>query len=281
VKENMGEGVYMLEDHFRVLPQHKARIISLAKILYRIDVSEAEVDELQKEEPFVNFNNRQAEFLRRMIVLRKICYPILKSHEPKTNKETQDRFQFSFMNRNLNEAQVCFVHGLYLASIILCRSSLETGLRESIAHIECSRNKTSFVKEYAKLEKIMFAGLILKAQNIHLMEEEEINDILSLDQQIEYDFKPRNILDKFIRGGYSDLFVLLRKIEIEGKGKGRDFEDFIKKMHEQDKVMEMGESFTRNMYVTMLLREELALFFIHALFRVAGLIFFERLPEAL
>jgi len=61
----------------------------------------------------------------------------------------------------------------------------------------------------------------------------------------------------------------------------RDFEDFVEKSREQDKVFEMGESFTRSTYARMLPREELALFFIYVLFRVAKLIFFERLHEVL
>ena len=277
----MKEGSDVSQDHFRVLPQHKSKIISLAKTLYRIDVSEAEVDKLQDEEPFVNFNYRQAEFLRRTLVVRKLCYPILKNLESEIGKDVHERFEFSFMNSVLNEAQGCFVHGQYLASIVLCRSSMEIGLRESVAHVESSRNKTSFVKEYAKLEESTLGPLIQKAQNVNLMKGGEIDDIFSSDLKIEWGFKPRKLLDKFVHGGFSDLYVLVQEVEIQGKGKGRNLEEFIEKMHELTKEMEMGESFTRNMYVSMLRREELALSFIYALFRVARLIFFERLPEAL
>ena len=75
--------------------------------------------------------------------------------------------------------------------------------------------------------------------------------------------------------------MLVQDITIEGKGKAKDFEDFIEKMHELDRVMEMGESFTRFTYAQMLLREELALFFLYVLFNIATLIFFERLPKLL
>lgn len=127
---------------FKILPQHKRMIIDLLKSLYKISISEDEIDNIQKEEPFVDFNYRQAEFLRRTIVLRKICHPILKRYKH-AEKASQERFQFSFVNQYLNEAQGCFVHDIYLASIMLCRSSLEIALREAIAHVESCKNKNN------------------------------------------------------------------------------------------------------------------------------------------
>jgi hypothetical protein len=271
----------MSEDHFQVLPQHKKMIINLLKSLYKIDISDDYIDEAQREEPFVNFNYRQAEFLRRTIVLRKICYPILKSREPEASKEIQNCFQFSLMNNNLNQAGGCFIHGLYLASIILCRSSLEIGLREAIAYVESSQNKTTFVREYNKLEEKTLRDLIPKAQEIHLIKEGEIDSFFAIPPEMKFDFKPVKLLDKFIHGAYSDLFVLVQNITIEGKGKSRNFEDFIKKLYEQEKEMHMGEHFTRSIYAKMILREELSLFFVYALFEIAELIFFDRLPKIL
>jgi hypothetical protein len=257
-------------------------IIDLLKSLYKVSISEDEIDDIQKEEPFVNFNYRQAEFLRRTIVLRKICHPILK-HYKHAEKASKERFQFSFVNQYLNEAQECFVHGLFLASIMLCRSSLEIALREAIAYVESCKNKTTFLKEFIKLEKdARTLGKVLsKAKEIHLIEEGELNDIFTLHPKIKYNFKPRNLLDKFIHGSYSELFVLVQNVTIEGKGKSKDMEEFITKMYELNKVMNLGESFTRNIYVRMLLREELALFCLQAVFKVFGLVFFERLDKLL
>lgn len=76
----VGGPTLMSEDHFQLLPQHKKMIIDRLKSFYKLDISEDEIDEIQREEPFVNFNYRQAELLRRIVVLQKICYPILKSH---------------------------------------------------------------------------------------------------------------------------------------------------------------------------------------------------------
>jgi len=270
----------MSEDHFELLPQHKKMIIDSLKSFDKIDISEDEVDKIQREEPFVNFNYRQAQFLRRKIVLRKKCYPILKNHE-QVEKASRERFQFSFTNHHLNETQRCFIHGLHLASIMLCRSSLEIALKEGIAHIESSKNKTTFLKEYINLEKKTLGHLIPKAQELHLIEEEELESIFIPHPRLRCNFKPRKLLDKFIHGGYSELFVLVKEVTIQGKGKSKNIEEFIKKLHELDKVMNQGESFTRSIYVTMLLSDELALFFISALFLVAKLIFFERLPSLL
>lgn len=266
--------------YFEVLPQHKKRISTLAWSLYKIRITEEEIDEMQRREPFVNFNYHQAEFLRRSLVLQKICFPILWSQKLGIEEAVRNRFGFSFMNTHLAQAQACFVHGLSLPTIFLCRSSLEIGLREAIAHVRASKSKTTFLKEYSKRERKMIRKLIREAQEIGLTNEKEIDDIFTFQSKTEVDFKPRKLLNKFIHGGYSDLFVLVQNITIEGS-KSKDFEDFIERMYEMDKGMKMGKSFSRSTYVRMVLSEELALFFLQALFRIAKLIFLERLEACM
>ena len=82
-------------------------------------------------------------------------------------------------------------------------------------------------------------------------------------------WKENKLLNKFIHGAYSDLFVIVKEITIEGRDKGKDFEDFIEKMHDMDKVMELGKGFTRSTYASMVVSEQLALFFLQALYRIA------------
>jgi hypothetical protein len=38
------EDIFMLEDHFQVLPQHKKMIVDLLKSLYKIDISDDYID---------------------------------------------------------------------------------------------------------------------------------------------------------------------------------------------------------------------------------------------
>lgn len=269
------------EEYFEVLPQHKKMISTLAWSLYKIRITEEEIDDLQRREPFVNFNYRQAEFLRRTLILQKVCNSILWDQKLKIEEQSRNRFIFSFMRAHLAQAQACFIHGLSLATIFLCRSSLEIGLKEAIAHIRASKNKNSFEKEYSKIEKETLWSSILEAQKIKLITKEEIDDIFTIPSKINLDFKPRELLNKFIHGDYSDLYVLVKEVSIEGLGKGKNFEDFIEKMHELDKVMKMGKAFTRSTYASMVVSEQLALFFLQALFRIAKLIFYERLDKLL
>ena len=225
----------MFTESFHVLPQHRKRIVDLLKLIYKIEISEDEVDKVQDEEPFVNFSHRQGELLRRMIVFRKTCNPILE-YINQAAKPIQKNFNLSFMNQYLAEAQRCFFNGQYLASIILCRSSLEIGLREAIAHVESTKKSTTFLKVYIKFEKKTLRHLIPKAQELHLIKNDELERIFTIHPRTQCDFKPRRLLDKFIHGGYSELFVLLQEITIEGKGKSKDIEEFINKL-ELDKVM--------------------------------------------
>lgn len=280
----LGEKILLpppLEEYFEVLPQHKKMIGTHVWSLYKIQITEEEIDDLQRREPFVNFNYRQAEFLRKILILQKVCDPILWDTKLKIAEQTRNRFIYGFMRTHLAQAQACFIHGLSLATIFLCRSSLEVGLKEAVAHIRASKSENSFEREYSEIEKKTLYPSILEAQKIELITEKEINDIFTLPSKINLGFKPRQLLNKFIHGSYSELYVLVKEISIQGQGKGRDFEDFIEKMHELDKVMKMGRAFTRRTYATMVVNEQLALFFLQALFRIAKLIFYERLEKLL
>lgn len=158
-------------DYFEVLPQHKKMISTLAWSLYKIRITEDEINEIQRREPFVNFNYRQAEFLRRRLILQKVCFPILRNQKLEIEEAVRNRFHLSFMNTHLAQAQTCFIHGLSLPTIFLCRSSLEIGLREAIAHARSSKSKTTFLKEYSKRERKLIRKLIQEAQEIGLTNE--------------------------------------------------------------------------------------------------------------
>lgn len=242
-------------------------IIDHLKSLYKIDISEDELDEIQREEPFVNFNYRQAELLRRTIALRKVCSPISKSQE-QLQRKIKGRFHFSFADHYLNQAKGCLTHGFYLASIMLCRSALEISLREAIACVESSKSETTFLREYINLEKRSLRDLIPKAQELHLIDERELENTFIVHPRLRCDFKPRKLLDKFIHGGYSELFTLLRETTIQGKGKSKNIEEFIEKMQELDSMMNEQESLARHTYARMVLSEGLSLFFISAVLMI-------------
>jgi len=80
---------------------------------------------------------------------------------------------------------------------------------------------------------------------------------------MKHELKPTQLLNKFIHAAYSDLFVIVQDITIEGKGKSRNFEDFIKNWNEQDReIMNIGESYTKSTYARILLREETMFFYL-------------------
>ena len=66
-------------EYFDVLPQHKNMVIKRLKSENKINITEDKFQELQSEENFVNLNYRQAEYLRRILILRNVCDPIARA----------------------------------------------------------------------------------------------------------------------------------------------------------------------------------------------------------
>lgn len=153
------------------------------------------------------------------------------------------------------------------------------GLKETISHIRSKENGTTFEKEYAKIEKRGLMSSIIEAEKMNLITKGEIDALFAF--QSDERFKPREILNKFIHGNYANLFYLIKDVSISGRGKGENFEDFIEKMHDMDKVMGLGKEFTRITYAGMLLEERGVLFFLQRLNLIARFLFFERLSKLL
>lgn len=121
------------EEYFDLPPHQKGWVKEEMKMIYGLDISDEDVERIQRREPLVNFYWRQRDYLRRSLVIEKFCTPILQEARRNASPNAKKFFDSSLIQPYFEEAQKCFRSGLFLSTISLCRSSLDVCLRETVA----------------------------------------------------------------------------------------------------------------------------------------------------
>lgn len=136
------------DDYFKIRPANRKYVMTELESLYGIcfNVTDDEFDEAEKEENS-NIHFYQSQVIKRKIVLKRAYHSILpKSSE--YNENINKFFNYSWGKRCLEQAEDSFKFGLFPSTIILCRSALETGIREAISLVNAISKGTSFLQEY-------------------------------------------------------------------------------------------------------------------------------------
>lgn len=258
-----------------------------SRMLYDLQVSDEEIDHLQRTEPYTSFNFRQAEYLRRGLIIKKFCDPILEEANQNSTVEIQGFFASSLIHPYFHELSECFRLGTFLATISICRSSLEVGLREAVAYRKAKQNRTEILEEYGALEGKLLGslkqkrGLLQMAEEMGIIEGAHVDRIftpLHLLGEMEDPQKYRKLLDKFIHGSYSDLFMLVKHVTIGGE-KPRDFIDFVEMLTKMQEDSGMMPDVSKLTYFNMVREEKVAFYFMFGLFEFVKIVYFERLTS--
>lgn len=266
-----------------LLPDHKQIIKEQAKTTYGLDISAEDIETALKQKHSELYDFHRAQQIRREIVVRKMLLPILNDARKKAGKKDNAQFELGFMGPYFFEAVNCFESGLVVATIFLCRSALEVGLREVIAQERSNRNGTSLLDEYNSLEKAMLGsgkegGLLKIAEKMNIIKADRVNRTFTPLHRLAQSQNPeeyRRLLDKFIHGSYSDLFFLVRDISFDGSH-AKDYKEFIGKLDVVFHSAGLGLPLSIGSYFHLLRDEETAFYFMQSLFEFAKLIYFER-----
>jgi hypothetical protein len=281
------------EDYFRIRLVNRNYVMQCLRDLFKgFDFTDNEFDETEKEEN-LNIHSNQSEIIKRKILLKKICYPIL-SELSERDKKAKRFFDYSWGRKYLEQAENSFKYGLLPATIILCRCALETGIREAISRINEVSKGTSFLQEYSALEDTKFSDLIKKASasEINLLKKKELEEVFAMflpfmrnyrylcEFDIEKGHVLRKLLDKFVHDSYSDLFSIVKEAKIDGK-KYKDWKDFIEKLVQgrNDLTRFEKDLYRRWHYASIIPSVGLALYFLQVTFEMFKRMYFERLPN--
>jgi hypothetical protein len=262
---------------FNLLPQHKKMIIDQAKFLYQMDITESDIDGAQAKEPFVNFNLRQAMYLMRSMVIDKTLFPILQDSKSKASPEQQTIFNASFALPYLYEALESFRHGLVVSTIALCRSTTEVSLREKIALKGSRDGNRDKLEEYKKLEFKQLGGLIEIADRSKIIAEDHFDRIFTPLHLLANDVNAkdyRKLLDKFVHGAYSDLFLVVEGIRVED-AKPKNYRELYDRIKEMNQKAGLGVDLSASTYFNLVRREEVAYWFLFGLIEFLTLMYFK------
>lgn len=108
---------------------------------------------------------------------------------------------------------MCFRAGIPIATIFLCRTALEAGLRERIAE-KTGKDEKGIWEEIKRLSKLTLGELIREAENKDVIKEGEIEKFFEIDKKMKKIIRhPRKLLDKYI---HADLPAILEFLKAMG-----------------------------------------------------------------
>lgn len=194
-------------------PQRK-KIKEVVKFHYGIDAEDHDVDWIDRMLRNSYSTLHYWNVLRNLLTVN--IGKILLKHREKigtTKFETITTDKMIF--RYLTFASTCYREGIPMATIHLCRTAIETGLRERIAE-ERAKNEINDIDDLSqkiwefmeKLERKQLKDLIKIAEDSGILERGEIERVfksLKLGEQ-----PSRKVLDKFIHG---DIAWIVKFVE--------------------------------------------------------------------
>ena len=89
-----------------------------------------------------------------------------------------------------------------------------------------------------------------------------IEKVFSVNVALDYPFK--NILHKFVHGGFSDLFFLVAHIDFPEVGKSDDFLDYFLKTSKVFDLPSIPKSMNRNLYISIIEDRRLSFYILEA-----------------
>ena len=118
----------------------------------------------------------------------------------------------------LTFASMCYRASIPLATIFLCRTAIEAGLREKLAEKRAKENAKQGWEEMQDLTGLKLWKLIKKNEDEGIISRDEIEKLFTVDDKMKTIIpNPRNLLDKYI---HADLSTIISFLEVIGADTG-------------------------------------------------------------
>jgi len=220
----------------KISDESKKRIKKIVKFHYGFIPTDDEIYNIDQglRNNYVTLHD---QFIIREIVTRNISEKILLKHRTKENVlEIEGLFLNKLIFHYLTYASMCYRAGIPLATIHLCRTAMEAGLRERIAEERAKRKvygNATYQKEVwneiGELKRVLLKKLIPIAEEEGVITEAEIEKIFMVDEKGKpIIYKHRHLLDKYIHADLSTLIDFFEAIGMDEEVIGA--EDFLKEM---------------------------------------------------
>jgi len=113
---------------------------------------------------------------------------------------------------------MCYRTGIPLATIFLCRTAIEAGLREKLAEKRAKENSERIWKEMQNLIDLKLWQLIKKIEDENIISKNEIEMLFTINNKMKNIIpNPRNLLDKYIHADLPTIITFLEAIGADTK----------------------------------------------------------------
>lgn len=196
----------------------KEWIKTTLKVGYNIDATDDEIQRIDKglRNNYVVLHDKR---IIREIVSSNVSKILLKHRTKENVSQLEDLFLNKLIFRYLTYASMSYRAGIPIATIILCRTASEAGLRQKIAEKRTNDNKDKVWEEMQKLKEMTLRLLIQQADAEDIISKNEIEELFTIDEKMKAVIpNPRNLLDKYIHADLPTIIDFLQAIGLDMSG---------------------------------------------------------------
>jgi hypothetical protein len=154
--------------------------------------------------------------IMREIVSRNVSKILLKHRTRENVSQLEALFLAKSVFFYLTYASMSYRAGIPLASILLCRTAIESGLRERIAEKRAADNKTKILDEMTRLMNKGLSQIERIAEEEGIINKGELEEIFRIHMRMKTAIRnPRQILDKYIHADFLAIVSILTELGLD------------------------------------------------------------------
>jgi len=189
----------------------RKKIKEVVKFHYGIDADDHDIDWIDEmlRNHYSMLHNQNV--IRRLVTVN-INKTLLKHRDKIGSIEfgriTIDKLIF----RYLTSASMSYRAGIPIATISLCRTALEGGLKEKIAE-KIAKDEKGIWEAIKELANWRLWQLVQRAEDENIISKSEIERFFTIDEKMKKIIRnPRNLLDKYIHADLPAIIAFLKEI---------------------------------------------------------------------
>ena len=228
-------------------PLSSSRIERIKKIVrfhYGIDAKEGDIawiDSMLRN----NYSVLHDQRIISKLVTVNVDNILLKHRERIGSTELERLWMSKIIFQYLTLASMCYRANIPIATIFLCRTAMEAGLREKLAEKRAEEHTTEVWQETQNLKDVWLSQLIQKAEDEGIISKDELSKLFTVHSKMERIIpNPRNLLDKYIHADLPTIIAFLKEIGVDTRVIG------VEDLMEQKKLE--AETFTDKVAVSVL-----------------------------
>jgi len=192
----------------------RKKIKEVVKFHYGIDAEDHDIDWIDKMLRNHYSTLHDQRIIRNLVTVN--IDKILLKHRDKIGSIKFEEIQLhKLIFSYLTFASMCYRAGIPIATIFLCRTALEGGLREKIAE-KIAKNKKEIWETMKELSHLKLWQLIQKADDENIIRKSEIEKFFTIDEKMKKIIpNPRHLLDKYIHADLHTIITFLKEIRAD------------------------------------------------------------------